>query len=370
MDTQPPPLHPTHTQPPPREIEIRSEASGATGGKVWHAAGVLADVLKERTTAGAAPQTILELGSGTGYLAMRLAAAGVRGTRVIATDVPERMRSIGFNVSRNGLRHAIRCVPWDWSDHEPPALDWQSITQCVASEVIYYDETCCGAVEAALANALATVLERCCAGVEVLLMLRVRVMQEAQEGEAAGGGGAPSRMHWLPSDSYDARSPVFAFVERALPRVGLRAALLPLGERAAGSGSGCGLRLYAIHKAVAFACLHTAPVREVCAPQRRPAPVESRPRLAAALPTATVPRWLQAPAVQEALARELQTAWLRQRLIAGRAADEEPPPADEAPPAEAPPAAVDSQRSWRYEVEVCALPRALLALTARPPKAG
>ena len=99
----------------PREIELREDPSGATGGKIWGASRVFADILHERACASAGerqrlPQTVLELGCGTGYLAMRL-AADTKGTRVIATDVQSKMKNLKFNVGRNQLRHAVRaCV--------------------------------------------------------------------------------------------------------------------------------------------------------------------------------------------------------------------------------------------------------------------
>lgn len=316
------------TEPAGHEIEVRAEATCATGGALWQASGVMADVLHERQRAARGPQpkqTILELGCGTGYLAMRLATA-TRGTKVIATDIPDRMRSLSYNVNRNQLRHAIQCVPWDWNDEEPPTLPWHSVTQCVASEVVYYDETR-GAV-AALAKALATVLRRCRTDVEVLLMLRVRVLDNvvSADGTTVQGSGNSTL---VPSDSYDARSSVFAFIEQALPRVGLRAELLPLGDVAAASGAGRGLRLYQIFKAPAFDCIQTAPIFEP-------------------------------PIVRQAIAHELQKAWMRYRHIC-RPSSPSPDTSTAAPATPAVAVDPDGARSsttsatkwtWRYEVEI------------------
>ena len=80
----------------PPTLDVRVDAGGATGGVVWNAAHVMADVLADRDRAAGrdgAKQLVLELGCGTGYLALRLASASRR-TRVIATDVAERMRLV------------------------------------------------------------------------------------------------------------------------------------------------------------------------------------------------------------------------------------------------------------------------------------
>ena len=91
-----------------RPIELKVDASGSTGATAWSASNVFAAVLQERLGTSS-KQTILELGCGTGYLAMLLART-IEGTRVIATDVPERMRLLKFNVNRNQLRHAVRAT--------------------------------------------------------------------------------------------------------------------------------------------------------------------------------------------------------------------------------------------------------------------
>jgi predicted nicotinamide N-methyase len=166
------------------DFDIRSDASGATGALVWDASRILADhILYQQTIAARSQRAhkVLELGCGTGYLALCLAAAG---TRVIATDVPNRMKNLKFNANRNKLRHAIQCLPWDWSEPPPSEIAWDEVTQCVASEVVYYDET--RGAEAALARTLATVLARCRPGVETILLLRVRVVRRPSGRTRAG----------------------------------------------------------------------------------------------------------------------------------------------------------------------------------------
>ena len=92
-----------------RELEMRTSVQGgATSGTIWSAGRFFADYWEEEHLPSLAQkQTVLELGSGTGYLAMRLAAASKR-THVIATDVPTAMRNLKFNVNRNKLGHAVR----------------------------------------------------------------------------------------------------------------------------------------------------------------------------------------------------------------------------------------------------------------------
>ena len=100
-----------------KELQIKADPSGATGSTTWSASEIFADVLRARVLR--TKHTILELGCGAGYMAMRLATVA-RGTRVIATDVPSVMRNLKFNVNRNQLRHAV-CEPNPTRDGPPDA---------------------------------------------------------------------------------------------------------------------------------------------------------------------------------------------------------------------------------------------------------
>ena len=154
-----------------RQPIVKTDSGGgSTAGQIWNASRVFADVLLQRPPGSENSQrTFLELGCGTGYLALRLAAA-VKGTKVIATDMPNVMKPLRQNVNRNHLGHAIRCVAWDWNGEAPCAIDWGSVTHCIAVEVIYYNESSGNSSEA-LARAIATVFERGTASIEVLLKL-------------------------------------------------------------------------------------------------------------------------------------------------------------------------------------------------------
>lgn len=101
----------------------------------------------------------------------------------------------------------------------------------------------------------------------------------------------------VPSDSYDERSSVFSFVEDALPRAGLRAALLQLtgmpaigAAKHARASAHVGLRLYRIERLPASLCARTAPVQ-------------------------LLPRSAPPLAFCHAMAVELQKAWLRRHAI-------------------------------------------------------
>eukprot|EP00966_Prymnesium_polylepis_P047657 1103894-Prymnesium_polylepis.1 len=177
-----------------------------------------------------------------------------------------------------GARTQVRCIAWDWSQPEPPAIAWNEITLCIASEVVYYSEF--PNQVKALAAVLGTVLTRCSKSVEVLLLLRVRVHQ----GEVLNSA-------LVPTDEYDARSSVFDFVENVLPSAGMRAELLPLGS-CAEAQSARGLRMYRVFFA--------SEQEEGRSPRGQ---------------VATVPS-IDSAEERRALTRRLQVAWEWQRRLA------------------------------------------------------
>ena len=223
--------------------EPTDKLGGDTAGVTWSASRALADVMSHQRSNNEQQMTVLELGCGTGFLAMALA---VDGCNVIATDVRSQMRALRRNVNLNRLGHKVRCVPWDWSaEVQPDNIDWSAITHCIGAELVCYNEH--GTTSAALARTLATVLERCRAGIEVKLMMRSRL-----------NTGSAERSVMEPSNSYDARSAVWRFVELELPLHGLFAKKESMDEYDLTRYNVCGLGLYSVHISLRMATLPAA----------------------------------------------------------------------------------------------------------------
>mmetsp|Transcript_84229 Transcript_84229/g.234985 ORF Transcript_84229/g.234985 Transcript_84229/m.234985 type:complete len:294 (+) Transcript_84229:75-956(+) len=241
------------TAPPP---EIREqECRGGTGHKSWHAASLLAAVLMnmevdvalasqeahlltadhaEQATmpetvcaqpAPLAPQTrkdrrVLELGAGTGSLAVALAREGWRG--ITATDGDAAVvKNMKYNVHANHLGHAIRCRKWDWSQQPPKDLDLSDIDLCIASEVVYYNRT-----HEHLAATLRRVLTSR-AGDEVRPPPRVLIMLTVRQPESTGG----NVVHSVDNRGYEG-SCIETFVDKELPNESLVATRLSIPDTA------------------------------------------------------------------------------------------------------------------------------------------
>merc|ERR1712228_738303 len=81
---------------------------------------------------------ILELGAGTGQLAVTLALAGWRG--IMATDSePAVVRNMKSNVQANRLGHAVRCLRWQWEDPPPTCLELADVDLVIGSDLVYYN---------------------------------------------------------------------------------------------------------------------------------------------------------------------------------------------------------------------------------------
>lgn len=209
-------------------LEVRT-CHSSTAGAVWESARVLGALLAEELRAR--DHTVLELGAGTGFLAMMM-ASGAKGTRVIATDTMEHLRNLKYNVNKNNLRHAVSCLAWDWRQPPPEQLDWSAITLCVASDVTYYAES--PRQEAALVAGLRSIVGCCRADARILLLLRVRL--DIRTEAAAGESTSSERFVPVASDEACA-SATLRFIAHALPVAGLHGAPLPIPDALAGDGS-------------------------------------------------------------------------------------------------------------------------------------
>ncbi|KAH9116791.1 hypothetical protein LEN26_007311 [Aphanomyces euteiches] len=84
-------------------------AENATGGALWDSSLVLWERIRRREFAS---KRILELGSGVGFLAIKLANAGAH---VIATDGDnDAMHLLRDNLKRNNVNDAVKSVPLEW----------------------------------------------------------------------------------------------------------------------------------------------------------------------------------------------------------------------------------------------------------------
>mmetsp|Transcript_100839 Transcript_100839/g.285839 ORF Transcript_100839/g.285839 Transcript_100839/m.285839 type:complete len:256 (-) Transcript_100839:35-802(-) len=154
----------------------------AVGCEVWPSARVLLQWLQLPASAGGLPAscdvapslrgaTLLELGAGTGYLAMHLVAGGA--AKVYATEGDDLvLQNLRFNVDRNDCRGCIP-VDWDWekTPAAPAAIPMDEIDMIIGSDLVYL-----GSAEVELVVALAELLrhERARAGLRALIMLHDR----------------------------------------------------------------------------------------------------------------------------------------------------------------------------------------------------
>jgi predicted nicotinamide N-methyase/predicted 2-oxoglutarate/Fe(II)-dependent dioxygenase YbiX len=224
---------------PSRVLTVRTSSQGsATASRIWTGSHVLFRHL-QLSESLATPQTVLELGSGTGFLALLLAAAGAKRTQIIATEQSMHLRLLKYNANRNQLRHAIRCMPWDWGEsYESPSIDWDSVTLCLGSDLVYYSES--PAQERALAHTLCTVVKKCRPDVPILIMLRVRA--SLQPGE--DGSRQKLRIEQTPAELIDGAdgaakvggsskgSAALYFIREVLPTFGLQGEAVPLAAQA------------------------------------------------------------------------------------------------------------------------------------------
>ncbi|TRY72694.1 hypothetical protein TCAL_03390 [Tigriopus californicus] len=126
------------------ELRVVQASTGSEAVVVWDAALVLAYYLEHRQEAlrlDQGPQTVLELGSGTGAVGLVAAALGAR---TVLTDLPEVLPLLERNIDLNrrvldGPAQA-RALPWghDHLDRVSDLLD-PGVDYILVSDCVYYE---------------------------------------------------------------------------------------------------------------------------------------------------------------------------------------------------------------------------------------
>jgi predicted nicotinamide N-methyase len=130
----------------PAEILLRQEGRRETGGWLWEAARVLEDALLEERRDWSGLR-VLELGSGSGWLALRLASLGAE---VTATDRKGMLALLSRNVAINqrrwldkeeeeGLQVEVEELDWDNLD-TTWSLDDGGPHLIIGSDLVYLHE--------------------------------------------------------------------------------------------------------------------------------------------------------------------------------------------------------------------------------------
>lgn len=149
------------------------------GLEVWPAARVLLEWLSNSSDArplALQGSTLLELGAGTGFLAMSLTAPGSAAgvTKVYATEGEERvLQNMRSKVEAGGCADRVHPLRWDWEEtrHAPAEIPLEEVDLVVGSDLVYV-----GTAQEELAGALAALLgdKRCRPGLRAILLLTCR----------------------------------------------------------------------------------------------------------------------------------------------------------------------------------------------------
>jgi len=128
------------------------------------------------TTISLPGSTLLELGGGTGFLAMGLASreSGVGVSTIYVTEgETEVYDNLCFNVQENGCQSFVRPVFWDWEEMRdvPPDIPVGDVDLVIGSDLVYV-----GSGEKELATAIGALLrhEKAKVGLCALIMLTIR----------------------------------------------------------------------------------------------------------------------------------------------------------------------------------------------------
>ena len=149
-----------------------------TGERLWDGGRLLCSLLTsptdaERVLGGIAPTSVLELGAGTGELAVALArdrSFSRQLRRYIATDVDERTAAITELAQQQGVGSIVHAVPLHWGTEPAPTASAEPLDLVLASEVLYMCRDGRAATDSIepLASTLASLCTRhCCCGLVV-----------------------------------------------------------------------------------------------------------------------------------------------------------------------------------------------------------
>mmetsp|Transcript_110148 Transcript_110148/g.179706 ORF Transcript_110148/g.179706 Transcript_110148/m.179706 type:complete len:281 (+) Transcript_110148:80-922(+) len=162
-------------------IKVREVEDAPTGCMVWPAARVLLHWLSAGPGCAGGPEeaakagaTLLELGAGTGYLALGLAATGCAAKVYAADGDSQTLDNMHLNLKTSAGGEQVQPVYWDWvtNPQVPEDIAVDKLDLIIGSDIVfgrYYDEK-------ALAAALRTLLSdsRARAGLEAILILADR----------------------------------------------------------------------------------------------------------------------------------------------------------------------------------------------------
>lgn len=122
-------------------VVVWEDGDGPDGAQIFPCGRVLLDWLLHD---GAAPALqhahVLELGAGTGALAMGLAATGGGPEVVYAADGQEEvLENLQYNIAANALGGRVRPVLWDWEERQelPEEISASGLDFVVAADVVY-----------------------------------------------------------------------------------------------------------------------------------------------------------------------------------------------------------------------------------------
>ncbi|KAF0694435.1 Aste57867_14690 [Aphanomyces stellatus] len=150
-------------------------AENATGGALWDSSLVLWQILEDREDLDFRGKRVLELGSGVGFLAMKLAKGGAH---VVATDGDnDAMYLLKDNLKRNNIADGIAAATLPWGSPEAYArfrtVHSEPFEYIVGADLIYNSDF--------HGELLHTLRDVCSESTVVLLSYRIRDEDKEEE---------------------------------------------------------------------------------------------------------------------------------------------------------------------------------------------